>query len=230
MANEEAEEVVEPQEEESQPVEETTQNEPSETEDNVSEDDQNTSEESDRGDIRIALKQERERRQQLEQSLSDPNFIYSQARQLGLTEEQAQQQVEAVQAAPQSSAPSQPDVRSQVRYEINMEKTLDKYPQLAKNKDDQILVSALIDSGLSPMKAAEKFYSRFEQTKEEAKTEGATQAKQEISNRERANTASTGNTTNQSNAEMEDIRSRMKSYDRRTQEKATIEWLKLKNK
>lgn len=229
MADEQAQEVVEPQED-IQPAADTATQEPLETQENVSEDDQNTSKESDRGDLGVALKQEREKRQQLEQSLRDPNFIYNQARQLGLTEEEAQQQVDAATAPTTSSAFNPSDIQSQVKRAMEMEKTIDKYPQLAKDREDQILVSALIDSGLSPLKAAEKFYSRFEKTKEEAKTEGATQAKQEISDRQRAQTAVSGSPAPSQSAESEDLQRRMKSVNSKVQREAMTEWLKQRNR
>lgn len=194
---------------------------------NVSEDDTNSEEDdSSGGDLRVALRQERQRRQMLEAQLRDPNAVYQIARQLGLTEEQAEAQANAS----QYMTPQQVD--AQVTLSLAKAESLKKYPDLKKNEEDQIAVSALANSKFKGdlLKAADKYYARFNQVKTQAKTEGITQAKTEITAKEQAQTAPIAVAQDSDATAMADLKARMKSFDKKTQEKAYTEWIMLKNK
>lgn len=181
----------------------------------------------DKGDLRVPLREERQRRQELEQRLNDPNFVYERARALGLTAEEAQ-------AEAQQAQTTQPDMAVlDARYEFmrSKEKSVDKYPQLAKDEEDQIAVTALANAkGISLLKAADSYYSKMGKVKQEAKVEGMAQAKTEISAKEQAQTVSSGSTTSSADSvEMEQLIKDSKSLNSGVSDKAMIEILKRKN-
>jgi hypothetical protein len=190
------------------------------TEDSGSEAAQTQSEETGKGDLRVPLKEEREKRQRLEQSLNDPNFIYERARALGLAQGEE----------PTTSTPAVPDISAQVKRQVRVEKVLEKYPEVQTDEKLQLMVTALINGGLDPVDAADEVFSRMKRTEEKAKVEAAQQAKAEIGEREKAQMA--GNTVRMSSEteRMSDIQKGMRSPDKHTQEAATIEWLKELNK
>lgn len=195
--------------------------------DNGSEAEQNTSEDTG-GDLRVPLKEERTRRQELEAQLSDPDFIYQKAQELGLTQAQAEQAVN--QAVDESAFQPQGDVQHIVRQTMEIEKAKDKYPELSKDKELGVMVTALMNQGLSPLKAADKVFERFNKVKEEGKTEGAVQTKTEISDKERAQTVSSGSSVSSDQAEIERLTKDSKSLNSTTQKHAMIELLKKRNK
>lgn len=210
---------------EKSPVEETTvvetPNETAPEEDTVREDAKTQTEAGSReDDLRVPLKEERERRQRLEQSLNDPNFIYERARVLGLTDGDT----------PPAQAPAQSsDVSAEVRRRYRVEKAMDKYPELAGDDKLQMMVSALIHGGIDPVDAADEVFSRMKRGEEVAKAEAAKQAKAEISEKEKAQMASNTVRTDSDSERIAEIRKNMKSPDRITQEQATVEWLKSLN-
>lgn len=178
--------------------------------------------EGNRGDLNVALREERQRRQDIESRLNDPTFIYQKARELGLTDEEAQAAV-AEQAPIQ--APS-PNPYAQYKYFSELEKAQEKYPELASTKKYQLMVSALINDGMTPLKAADEVFSDLARAKEEAKAEGITQGKAELTAKERAQTAPTGNAVNSDAAEYEALVARSKSRDPKIQGPAMQELLK----
>lgn len=188
-------------------------------EDSGSEAAQTQSEANDKGDLRIPLKEERERRQRLEMALSDPNFIIEQAKRLGLTAEEA-----AAEAQAQANL-----TPGEVRQQIRVEKALDKHPELRTNHKLQLMASALIQGGMDPVEAADEVMGLMSKGAEQGRMEGVKQAKTEISEKERAATVNGQVRTDTESQRLDDLRKRMKSYDRRTQEDATVEWLKAKN-
>ena len=177
-----------------------------------------------KGDLRVPLKEERQKRQELEARLNDPNFVYERARALGLTQEEAQAEVQA--------QTQKPEIPFEVKYESMRakERAQEKYPSLLKDEEDQIAVSALANAKGIPLdKAAEKYFAKMGKVKEEAKTEGIEQGKTETSAKEKAQTVSSGSTPS-SDADMEQLRKDSASYDRHVSDKAQIELLKIRNK
>lgn len=211
-------------------VEETPE-QPTSEETVVSEDANTPAEtDDDKGDLRIPLKEERRRRQELEQRLTDPMFIYERAKELGLTEEQAQ---DAAQMAPQVSQviPNQQfDVAGLVNYQLSLEKAKDKYPSLQLDEEDQIAVTALAQAKkLSPLEAADKYFAKLGKVKQEAKVEGVNQAKTEITEKERAQTVNAGSSPSSDSVEKERLLQDSRSYNPTVQKNAMIEILKRKN-
>lgn len=208
-----------------------TTDQTTESEDTVSEDVKDTSEDtgSDKqgGDLRIALQEERRKRQQYEQALRDPNFIYQQARQLGLTEEEA----EAAATGQTVAQPTyqQPDISALVEKQVNA--TLDYneavrlMPEVKSDPELAAWAASLVDSGKSHVDAVRIIQKRIGSVKQEAKVEGRQEAKTTISDKERAATATQTTNVDSDAAELEDLQRRSKSYDKRTQEDAVTELL-----
>lgn len=204
-------------------IEETQEQTPVETTENAVE-------ETGRGDLNQALREEREKRQALEASLKDPNFIYSQARSLGLTEEEAQAQAEAPTQTP-GSAISYNDYQ----YFKSMDKAKERFPQLNTDADDQIAITALMRvQNLLPEQAAEKYYKKHETAAEKARIEGAKIQETVVTDKERAQTvSSTVNTTSES-AEYEAIvartRNQMNPKDATKAHLELVKWKMAHNK
>jgi len=196
--------------------------------DNGSEAEQNTSEEADKGDLRVPLKEERTKRQELEAQLNDPDFIYQQAQRLGLTEAKAQAVADESQNDFQTA--QTPDVQSLVRQTLEVEKAKEKYPELAKDVDLGVMVTALMQKGYSPLKAADKVFERFGKAKEEGKVEGVVQAKTEITDKKRAQKVSSGANVSSDQAELERLVKDSKSLNPATQKNAMLELIKRQNK
>lgn len=189
-----------------------------------------TQEESAGGDLKVALSQERQRIKEIKEQLSDPNFIYQRAVELGLAEQEAEaaQNNAATDSTAQSAGNAVPAGMTYQDYQLfrSLEKAQEKYPDLAKNRADQMAVSTIIDEeGLSPEKAAEKFYSRFDKAKEEAKAEGAKQQEQTITEKEKAQTAS-GVATSGDATEIDNLREQVKYGDRVSAKSALAELVK----
>jgi len=199
--------------------------------DNSSEAEQNTSETIDRGDLRVPLKEERAKRQELEANLNNPEFIYQKARELGLTEEEVKQEVQQE----INNTPAQGLSFNTYQYYRSLEKAQEKYPQLVKKEEYQVAITSLMQrENLTPEKAADKFFSEFSKIEEKAKAEGATKAietkaKEEL-NKERAQTVDASISTSQDAQELEDLILKSKSLNKQIQTEAHIELLKRKNK
>lgn len=205
-----------PQEESTTPVDSGSEAAPTQSDD------------SGKGDLHEALRQERERYRQLEQATKDPNFIYQQARQLGLTEEEAQAQVDAQMPTAQ---PSGQDFQySQYKYYQDLDKSKEKYPQLANDEEDQLAITALMRAkNLSPLAAADRYYGKMNKTVEAAKVEGAKAKETTISEKEMAQTVVSTQSTNSESAEYEDILRRSRDFNSpRAAEKAQLELIKWK--
>lgn len=198
---------------------EETQEQTTGSEANVSEDGKTSAEDHGQGDLRVPLRLEREKRQRLEQAVNDPNFIYEQAKKLGLAGEDSE---------PETKVPSNPqlDVASEVRRTVRIEKALDKYPTLATDDRLQLMVTALINSGIDPVEAADEVFGRMTRAAENAKTETAKQAQQEVAAKASASMVSNTVRTGPATTDLADVERRMKSPDKKTQTEATVEWLK----
>ena len=113
--------------------------------------------EPDRGDPRIAMQEERRKRQELEQRSNDPNWIYEQARKLGLA---ADETPSAPPTPPTQPAPQyqSPDVASIVEHQLDFRETIKAHPELNPESGDKGLVAwaaALVDRGHKPSEAAD---------------------------------------------------------------------------
>lgn len=199
---------------------EETQEQTTDLEDTSSEAVKTQSDGTERGDLRIPLKEERERRRALEARLSDPDFIYERARALGMA------QGEEPTAPKEPEAPLTP---AQARAMIRAEKAFDKHPELRTNDKLRRMAAALVDGGMDPVDAADEVFSMMSSKAEEAKVEGKKEAQSEITEREKAQMVGNTVRTDSESERAQDIRKRMKSYDRSTQEQATLEWLKARN-
>lgn len=175
-----------------------------------------------RGDLSLALRQEREARRALEARMSDPEFIYGQARQLGLTEEEA----ETEPAVQKYQAPQGRSVDEQVEFVLSRRESVAKYPQLSDDEDDQIAVTALMSAkGISPLAAADAYYAKFGKAAEAARAEGAKAKEATISDKEAAASVTGTVRTDSESSEYESILSR--SRDQRNPKEASRAQLEL---
>lgn len=113
--------------------------------------------EPDRGDPRIAMQEERKRRQEIERNLNDPNFIYERARLLGLAADETPSTPPSS-PTPQPAAPAQPDVASIVEHQLDYFRTIEKHPEFDREKGDQGLVkwaATLVNDGHRPSEAVD---------------------------------------------------------------------------
>ena len=186
------------------------------TDDSGSEAAQTQSEDTDRGDVRVALKKERE---EFRRKMNDPDYILQQARLLGLTEEEK--------ATPQ--APESPLTASEVRIQIRAEKAIEKYPELATNRKYQLMADALVRGGMDPVDAADEIFNLSKRDTEKVRVEAAQAAKAEIGEREKAQMVGNTVRTNPEAERLSEIQRNMKSPNKSTQEAATLEWLKAQN-
>jgi|GEM_PF-3377418 len=211
--------------------EETTTTEVNDSEVEPTEETENTTEETGRGDLRVPLKEEREKRRQLEEQLAQvnsPEYVAQKAREFGWVDENDQ-------VTPATETKGQNFDFGTYQYFRSLEKAQEKYPDLVKHEEDQTAITTIMQrENISPEKAADKFYSRFNKLKEEAKAEGATQAieqkNQEETEKARAQTVNAGTSPTSEQVELEELTKASKSLDRKTQDAAMIELLKRKNK
>lgn len=183
--------------------------------------------ETDKGDLNIALKQERDKRRELESLQNDPNFIYSKAQELGMTEtEQATQPID------QQPIQQQPMQNS---YELmddfyGYKKEVEKFPQAETDPDIAGMVNGLVQQGKKPAEAVKVIKRRFDKAVEEAKLEETKQQETEKSEQNKAQTATSDVSTTSDAEEMAELRTKSKSTDPTVQKYAMIELLKRKNK
>jgi hypothetical protein len=202
---------------------EETQEQTSTEEASDSEVERNTADEVDRGDLRVPLKEERTRRQELEAQLNDPDFIYERAKEFGLTQAQTEELVDKVEDREGMSY-------KDYKYFSELEKAQDKYPQLKRSETLQYSVTAYINKGMSPLKAADKVFSEIQkETEELAKQRLEEQKQEEIAQEKASNVSSTASSSVES-TEMEQLVRESKSLDRKTQDRALIRLIELKEK
>jgi hypothetical protein len=208
---------------------EETQEQTSETEVNGSEAEQTTTEESGKGkgDPWVAMHQERLARQELEKKLSDPQFVYQQAKKLGLTEDAS----EGIENTP-TPAPAASTSFEQYRYFREIEKAQEKYPQLSADVEDQVAVTALMNTlGLSPLQAAERYYKKVSKAQETAAAKAEEQKAATESTKTQASSVQSSSTTSSDMAEYEDLVRRSRDYrNPKDAEKAQLELILWKNK
>lgn len=172
-----------------------------------------------KGDPWIAMHKERTARQELESKLDDPQFIYEQAKKLGLAEDNG----EPAPAAPPKPAPV--DSFSQYRYFRELEQSQEKYPQLAGDAEDQIAITALMQNmGLSPLAAADRYYGKMNKGATAVSPE---KEKEVVSNKEQASTVTTTQTTTSDAAEYDTLLKQSRDYTNpKVAERAHLELLK----
>ena len=185
-------------------------------------DTENTTLEVDRGDLRIPLKEERTKRQELEAQLNDPEFIYQKAQELGLTQAETKDMVKKAEERGMSY--------KDYKYFSELDKAQEKYPQLKHNEPLQYSVTAYINKGMSPLKAADKVFSEIQKETEELAKQRVDEKKQEEIAQEKASNVSSTSTSTAESAEMEQLKRDSKSLDRKTQKKAMIKLIELKEK
>jgi len=186
--------------------------------------DEKIPEESDKGDLRVALKEERQKRQQLETQLRDPNFVYAQAQQLGLTEEQALQEAQDAEASPQQ--PLYPAVQEVLAYE----KACEQFPKAKSDPEIATIVDGLVGRGIRPVEAVKIVQKQFEKAVETARKEETKKVSQETEVKKKAKTVGSDITASDDTAELTTLMRQAKSPDPTKQKEAMLEILKRKNK
>jgi len=175
MADEQAQEEVETSQEE-QPSEETSTGSEAEIKE---EEPKNTEATTDKGDLSVALKQEREKRQTIERQLNDPNFAYELAKKHGLTEEQASG----------NGTPPPINTYDQVNEILAYKEAVKEFPKAETDPDIANMVDGLVGKGYKPADAVKVVQKRFSDAMEEAKTEGVKQKENEDKTQKQAQTA-----------------------------------------
>lgn len=180
--------------EDEQTIQETEVVETEETEEAADEDSQNVSEDeetpeddadedgSDRTVPLAHLKREREKRQAAE----------ARARELEEAKKgDTQTQTRTENVLP--DAPAYPNTsRGIVRYELDLDKAQDKWPELKSNRAFQRAVTGYIRDGLTVMEAADEFFTEIGKTAKAARVEGVKATKVTASNKSQASTAEGG--------------------------------------
>lgn len=215
MADEQAQEQVEaPTEEVEAPAEASEESQPSE-ETEASEKTEITQDESDKGDLRVPLKEEREKRQYLENLVRDPRFIAEQAARLGLT------------AKEEETAPAR--ATGNVEEVVDFKLAMRDFPEVAKDPELLAYAGTLKDlyPGMSYHEAMSKAQDRFAKAKEAGQAEGKAKAKAEVDEKLKAQTVSNNQTAP---TETDDLEERLHSTDKTVQEEALVELMMKRNK
>jgi len=188
--------------------------------------------EPDRGDPRVAMQEERKKRQELEARLNDGNFIYERAKALGLAAD------ETPSAPPQQTTqlptpPQSPDVASIVEHQLDFRETIKAHPELNPETGDKGLVAwaaALVDRGHKPSEAADIIFKTID--KRAGKTvasevSSTLEAKATSEAQKLAADAITSTAQASSSADDEELNSRARNWrDPHDQEEAILEQLK----
>ena len=186
--------------------------------DNDSEVEKNSFSEADRGDLRVPLKEERQRRQELESKWNDPNEIVTRARELGIVDEPDPLE------QPQYQSESQSDVQQVVKTQIEIEKAYEKYPELKSDDELRYMVAGLINRGMSPLKAADKAHEKMQKIAEGIKQREQEEAKRTAEAQNNARSVEGTSTKTSADAEIESLVARSKNRSNpRDAEKALIE-------
>jgi hypothetical protein len=192
----------------------------------VEETTEETAEPDHRGDLRVPLQEERRKRQEYERMLADPQFIYQQAKKLGLAED------DGTTPAPtaQPSGPTVPDVAQLVEHQLDFRETIKAHPELDPQKGDPALVkwaAALVDSGHKPSEAADIIFSTMNKRVSQAKVAGAKEKEQAILQKEAATSVSSTASTTSEAAEEAELNARIHDWrNPKAQNEAILEQLK----
>lgn len=203
--------VVEETPDETQPLEDEETSEKTE----ITPDDSN-----DRGDLRVPLKEERTKRQQLEELVRDPRFIAEQAARMGLVGNQP----------PQAPVDDQrPLTAKEVEEIYDYKQAVKDFPEVAKDPELLAYAGTLKDiyPSLSYHDAMAKAHDRFAKAKEAGQVEGKAKAKAEVDEKLKAQTVSNTQTPP---GEVDDLDERLKSPDRKVHEDALVELMMKRNK
>jgi len=182
-------------------------------------------ENTNKGDLRVPLKQTREELRQLREQLEDPHFIYEQARRHGLAEEQTDLQPDTPEYGTGLTAAQ---IQKIAKDQIEVEKAYEKYPELRKDEDLRYMVAGLINRGTSPLRAADKTFAKIREANAKAAQEAAEVEKKVVKTQEAAQTISSTSDKTSDDAEFENLYKLTKSRDPRVQRRAMIEFEKLK--
>jgi len=177
------------------------------------------------GDLRVPLREERSKRQAYEKMLQDPQFIYEQARKLGLTEDAA----EAVASQPQTQTPAYPaqDIPTIVSLQLDFERTIEKDPELKSDPAMRTWFASLMDNGHRPSEAADIIHKALEKRTASIRKEAVSAEKAAISEKERATTLTTTTATSSEESEIDALRAQAKNWkDPKAQTAAQLELLK----
>lgn len=189
--------------------------------------------EPDRGDPRIAMQEERKKRQELEARLNDPTFIYETAKRLGMAQDDTPSAAPVPDTTPQQ-APGNPDIGQTVDFLLDVRETVKAHPELDPNKGDKGLVlwaDSLVRQGHSLSQAADiifktmgKHTSTSVQTAVEEKLDARAQSDaQKLS----ADAISSTVTTSSDAQDLEELNAAAKDWKNpRRQEAAVLEKLK----
>ena len=218
-------------EETNQVVEEsTTEETTSDDQSNGSEAAQTQTDEDGVGDLRIPLREERSKRQQYEKLLQDREFIYEQAKKLGLTEdgESSSNAAEAPQQYNNQNF-SAADVSNIVSIQLDHERVIDKQPEFKSDPALRTWYASLLDGGHRPKEAASIINKTLNSRATTAKTEGALAEKNAISEKERASTITNTSTVNAEAEEIQNLRQQARNWkDPKAQERAMLKLLQKK--
>lgn len=176
----------------------------------------------------------------LRQAVADPEFIYQQALQMGLTEEEAQEQAEKAESRKQptqSTKVRQPEqdiariVDRQVAARLDYEKAVSIMPEIASDSELKAWAGSLVAQGKSHVEAVKTIQKRLGITAQEAKAQGAQAAQATITEKERAATATAPKYVDSgAQAEAKLQKDLHNPWDKKAQENALVEILKRQNK
>lgn len=208
------------------------------TTESVSEDAKDTSavegqEQEGKGDFKTAMFEERRRRQDLEARLNDPQFAYELARQHGLTEEEEAAE-EAANTVP-SVAPSSQDVARmvdrRVEAQLDFKEAVRLMPEVTKDPELKAWAASLVESGKSHLEAVRIIQKRLGTVREEGRGEGAEATRSQITDKERAQTATVTQPVDSEAVEMIELRKRASNpWDKKAQEAAHVELIKRRHR
>jgi hypothetical protein len=176
-------------------VEETPNETPAETPEATPE---VVKEEPDRGDLRVPLQEERRKRQELERLSADPQWVYEQAKKLGLAGEDEN-------PPPAAPAPSNQVTPEAVERIIDIRETVKARPEFDPEKGDLALVkwaSALVADGHLLSQAVDIIDKTMDKRLSQAKVEGAKEKERAILDKEQATSVTSTSSTTSESAEM----------------------------
>lgn len=155
------------------------------------------------------------------QAQKDPEYVYNLAKQAGLTNEEAQAEVDKSVDINQIV-----DQRLQVAKDYDAALTI--LPELGKDAKLEAWGRALVDMGMTHIEAAKTIKSELGKASETARVEGAKSKEVEISDKEAAQTSPTIGNVDSEAQEIETLRQQSKSLNRQEQDSA-LEQLIYKN-
>jgi len=180
------------------------------------------------GDLRVALREERRKRQELDEKLKDPDFVYGRAKELGLT---AEEQEELAQPTP--TPPVQMDANAMNEF-YNYKKEVEKFPEaesepLVASRINFLMESSKVDGVYTknPIQVLNQVKKEWEDKMAIHQKAGADDKQAEIADVNQMKTADSDvNATDDDDEDMTDLQKQAKSYNPAVQEKAMAEMIK----